>query len=599
MNRSGDDPPKTDATQPLHTRSGAGGAAGGGTADAGRAAPGPALPRAGNALVERSGNQPHGGDPSGAPRGDEGAARAPRRIRPRQMQGRRGFRADLQHPARGRICVGLGTSDPREAERICGDLSAFANHPREFPDAARAAAAGYHPTAVRIWFGVCPPARAPTPWELLVEAWCDESAEARRFFRKHVPALESELATLRPRVEDLEAENSRLRRATNKHVRTALARAIEEWAAEYPTGHAQKTVHDAVGAVRAFGAWVARQPRSGRGQPLLGEVRAAQVTGWLASLRRQPRLVRALAAPVTRAAAGVTRGAGGAAQTSAPAAALAELSPITRRKLRAYLGGFWSWAVRRYDLAEHPVAKSAPIAGVARRAERIVAFRRPEELTDLFEALRPWPYWRAFVALGCLAGLRWGEQCRLRLGDVSLADNSLRVLASKTGRLRTVPLERTIALPLLREHLGRRAAERAGRAPEELPLLGEDGPSPGLAAALLTDLVFPCVLAAGTRPRTRTAPGEWSSSSNFLKAWRRVREAAWRRRIELGLAAVDSRPPECWAYGPREWRHTAGAAMGHSGMSSLQISQWLGNSESIARRHYIPPTGAERWPFRW
>jgi len=54
-----------------------------------------------------------------------------------------------------------------------------------------------------------------------------------------------------------------------------------------------------------------------------------------------------------------------------------------------------------------------------------------------------------------------------------------------------------------------------------------------------------------------------------------------------------------WDYGPRQWRHCAGTAMGRAGVSTLRISQWLGNSESICRRHYIAPSGAALWPLRW
>ena len=56
---------------------------------------------------------------------------------------------------------------------------------------------------------------------------------------------------------------------------------------------------------------------------------------------------------------------------------------------------------------------------------------------------------------------------------------------------------------------------------------------------------------------------------------------------------------ECWEYGPAEWRHCAGTAMGHAGVSGLRISQWLGNSEAICRRHYIADVGATNWPLSW
>ena len=55
-----------------------------------------------------------------------------------------------------------------------------------------------------------------------------------------------------------------------------------------------------------------------------------------------------------------------------------------------------------------------------------------------------------------------------------------------------------------------------------------------------------------------------------------------------------------WNYGPREWGHCAGTAMGHSGNDSARVSSWLGNSETVCRRFYcVAPTSGKLWPFKW
>ena len=47
-------------------------------------------------------------------------------------------------------------------------------------------------------------------------------------------------------------------------------------------------------------------------------------------------------------------------------------------------------------------------------------------------------------------------------------------------------------------------------------------------------------------------------------------------------------------------RHTYGTLLGQCGWSSLEISRTMGNSPTIAERHYISVTDpGKRWPFRF
>ena len=244
-----------------------------------------------------------------------------------------------------------------------------------------------------------------------------------------------------------------------------------------------------------------------------------------------------------------------------------EVSQVTKAKNKRYLSAFFSWAFRKYDLSENPIAKTLPVAGVDRNPENIIAIRSYEGLVEFLDALKPWPYWRAWVAVACLAGPRWSEQCWLKAKDVYLKNGYLRVTTrtggrnptgTKTGRERNVPIEQTILHKILEEHTD--------------------------ALKMTETWLFP------GPSELKTTGGRWRENAQFLSAWRRV--AAEANSKTDGAA-------EYWHYGPAEWRHTAATAMGHSGMSALQISQWIGNSPSVCLRHYISPVGPNRWPLNW
>ncbi len=70
---------------------------------------------------------------------------------------------------------------------------------------------------------------------------------------------------------------------------------------------------------------------------------------------------------------------------------------MTKAKNKRYLSTFFSWAFRKYDLSENPIAKALPVAGVDRNPENILAIRSHESLVEFLDALKPWPYWRAWL----------------------------------------------------------------------------------------------------------------------------------------------------------------------------------------------------------
>lgn len=241
-----------------------------------------------------------------------------------------------------------------------------------------------------------------------------------------------------------------------------------------------------------------------------------------------------------------------------------DLHVLTRLKRRNYVTNFCNWMYRFYDLRENPAAKLLPVAGASKAPEHIVAIRRYDELMKLINDT-PEGYWRTWVAVACLAGPRWREQCYIKTSDVYLSEGYIRITSrtsgrtvagTKTGRERNVPIERRVLMPLLREWVKHQSGA------------GET-------------ILFPDTSGEGATARTKTDEGVWSDNGVWWDHWRKV-------------------CPTWHEMGPAEWRHTAGTAMGHAGMSSLEISRALGNSEDVARRHYIAELSAgKRWPLSW
>lgn len=523
-----------------------------------------------------------------------------------------GFFVWFRHPHQaGRpLKASCQTTDQNQGNVIAADLTTFVNAPEQYPltdEALEACASGFHARAIEIWFGRSAPDRHATAWEIRKADLIRAIPEARAEFAR-LALLDQENPLLRARVEELELELGRLRRQSGTHARVPLRQAVEAWAKEYPTGHRRRTVQQATTCARAFLAWA--ESRLGK-RVFVGQIRRGDVAKWLSEVRscKPSKTLQddTTVTPPVGAGAGRPSAQDGTPPTRAreqPTPTVldietksknAELSPVTRKNFRAYLSTFFSWARDRYDLVENPASK-IPVPGSERSAENIQAIRRYENLIEIANALRDWPYWRALWLVGVLMGPRWDELRHMRISHVFLQSRSLSIWAPKTHRMRQAPIERTLLLPALRSHLERRARERQGQ-DVDLPLFGGpgDGAQPeAIKAAALSDLLFPSYVSEGTKPRTKTEAGIWSHNVTFLRSYRTAMKAAWRQHSN---AADWSKAPPAWRYGPREWRHSAGSAMGHCGCSSLEISQWIGNSEAVARRHYIPPVSGERWPL--
>jgi integrase len=255
--------------------------------------------------------------------------------------------------------------------------------------------------------------------------------------------------------------------------------------------------------------------------------------------------------------------------------------------MRAYVSGFWNWAYRRYDLSENPVEKSSGVAGVARAPEHILAIRRLADLTALFDGLANYPYWCALIKTAILAGPRFSELCYLKIDDVYLEDNYLRItsrtsgpriVGTKTGRERSVPIEQTVLLPSLSEHVGRRQFERKKKSG---------------TVAEQSQWVFPSTVPVGTVERSKTPAGLWSDNATFSRTWHTIAAAASKK------AKSDA---DYWSFGPSEWRHSFGTCLAQCGFSSLEVARMMGNSSQIAERFYcgnLSRDAGKRWPFKW
>ncbi len=374
-----------------------------------------------------------------------------------------------------------------------------------------------------------------------------ESPEAHSDLRKELADAQRRIVELERNNTDLESENRDYRRQLNKHCTSTFQQATNEFKKHY-TGRAEQTTGEVIATIENFGDFT----RSGKrfGAMLLGDIRPSHINNWIAVYHK-----------------GRGEDAKGVGQN-------------TRAKCRRYLSTFWTWAFRHYDLTENPIEKSLPIAGEA--PEHIVAIRRYEELKAYIDALEPWPYWQAWVAFAILMGPRFSEQARVKTSDVYFESNYVRIATRaggkqpkkgpKTGKERNVPIEKTILLPILKKHVGTLDSAR----PWLFPALS----SPPLNEKL-------------------DRGGLWRNET-FLLYWH---GKTMRKKTITGIAQLAKEraksDAEYWDYTQMDWRRCAATAMGHCGMSALQIAQYIGDSEDIARRHYIAPVGAQPWPLNY
>ncbi len=516
------------------------------------------------------------------------------KLTPKPIVGRPGYCLKFRHPLQDMkvVSLGLATQDKGTADAYCADaerlFDAVAKDPTLLNDRKDYRLTAYLDMAVQIVLGADtannvkkvrtqPPVLDQsdvTTLRIRIINALDEAAdlsrseieemieqilagyESRRYIDLQIEfqKLELQSKTWRSAADELE----RLRRKHNVHVKVTVCDAVAEWKKAYPDGRARVTVVHAFSSVDSF----LRSLPAGDRTPL-ATIKAGHIDSWLTNLT-------------------TTRVIADGEKVPQP------IGQVMKRKCSAYLSSFFTWAIRKYDLSENPFDRTGKLSGVSRNPENILAIRRLTDMQGFFTALEPFQYWHAWCAVACLAGPRWSEQAWMKIDDVYLDENQIRVTSrssgrkitgTKTGRERSIPIEQTVLKRILANHVARRKKEQKS----------------GTSDAARSQWLFPSAVGINPhRPHVKSEVGMWSGISTFADAWHKCREKAKRSKIGKTLTA------EVWTFGPSEWRHTFGTALGHAGWTSREIANCMGNSSLVAERHYIAPgKGGVRWPFKW
>jgi integrase len=473
-------------------------------------------------------------------------------INPRKQPGKSFFCVTFRNPARAGklVTASLQTDDEKVARGITDDIERLCSDTKVLQDADSPKLFAFHPRAVEIVTGkplqnrIVPHLKssevgtlagrlidvmgAHDKAEVITEVLNTfETTRVREVTEQAAKSDANEMA-LKQRINVLVAELERRARKENEHAREPLSKAFERFKVEYPQGRKRQTVKEALRWTEDF-----IKSTDERGVMKIGEVRAEHCDKWLA--------------------------------------AMDAVSPITRQHRKTYLSAFFTWAVRAFDLAEHPVRKSMPVTGASKTPEKIDHLKL-EEIQALFKATEKNLYWLAWTSFAILAGPRWGEQVSLPIDAVNLEDSYITIRASKTGRQRRVPIEQTTLLPILKKFVSLRQKQTRS----------------GKSVAEASQWLFPTTLPPHPyMERTISILGQWSSARSWHGAWELV-------------APPREKQKRIWSYGPKEWRHTFGTALGQGGFTGVEIARLMGNSPTVADRHYIAVSEAgRRWPFKW
>jgi len=120
---------------------------------------------------------------------------------------------------------------------------------------------------------------------------------------------------------------------------------------------------------------------------------------------------------------------------------------LTHRTIRAYLGAvrqMFDYAVRRGYLGRSP-ARDVKLPPQGRPNPRFLTL---EQLRLLLDAA-PSPWWRALLRVAAYTGMRRGELCRFRWGDVDRDRKRIRIRQRKTNQTIEVPLHPVVERALL------------------------------------------------------------------------------------------------------------------------------------------------------
>jgi integrase len=488
-----------------------------------------------------------------------------RSVNPHRPKNRPGYCVSFPHPqTKKRINRGLDTDCLITAKQICHDIERIINSP-DCWNLNSPILCTLLPKSVEIFFEKS--FIAPLP-QVKIKTGADAVESFAEVFdlfdelvyepyellreRELRSEVEHKLQKLERNYQDALLDNASLRRAAGKHCVVPLLEAVNAWKKIYPDGRDRHTAVAAFGSVDTFVNFV-------KPNRLLTSIKAGDIDQWIEQYKGRERKYKS----------GETKKAKG------------DVSPITKRKIRAYLSVFFTWANKRYDLAENPFSKVDAIPGVGRTPEHIQAIRSEKDLITLLNSLKPNPYWRAWIALACLAGPRFSEQAWLRVSDVYIDNGYIRItsrssgqrlIGTKTGLERNIPIEQTTLLPILKDYIA-----------------SHDGVHPWL---------FSSTLPEGSVKRSESLPGQWSGTKAFHSALKPILVTA---AADVNNKQSSSAPiADFWSYTPKHWRHCFGTALGHSGFNALEISRMMGNSADIAERHYIATLNiGKQWSFRW
>ena len=515
------------------------------------------------------------------------------RINHKPVPGQPGFRCTFRHPKNKKVLTfGLGTQDATDAEASCRDLELIFADAKLLDDPRSPRLLAFKPRAVEI---------------ALQSTYGNEKGReltAQLLQRQNKPLLDDvDIATLSGRIiqalnadrsklsilddilsqyeslrcaelqddcrklqnqvkvmQPLADELERIKKTQNLHVKVSIGDAVKAWKIWYADGHSQKTQNEAAAALVSF-----KSTLPGADAFKLGQVRALDIDKWLDDLRNSKDVKE-------------------------------KLSPVTKRKLRAYVSTFFTWAIKKYELSQNPLTNTMTVSGVARNPENIVAIRRLKDLDTFINGLKKYPYWQALAAVAVFAGPRFAEMCWLKIDDVYLDEGYIRITSrssgkritgTKTGRERNIAIESSTLKAILENHVATRKAEQKKKD------ANVNEKSDWLFPSTVTENIY--------KPRTKTPAGQWSDNGVFADAWAAVQKKVDDELNGKPKKGKEREPlPDFWSFGPKEWRHTFGTILGHCGWTSLEIARAMGNSPSVAERHYIAAgKGGERWPFKF
>lgn len=214
------------------------------------------------------------------------------------------------------------------------------------------------------------------------------------------------------------------------------------------------------------------------------------------------------------------------------------IAPKTANRYREILHVMFNYAIRTSNFESPDRRYPNPAAAVQRRHEppRSIRFLAAEDITHQLSVLEPFPTIRVLVAVYVYAGLRREEALWLTHDDVDLERRLIRVVAKtvegnfwqpKTKRNRVVPVSIAL-LQILRAHVPKQPCRWYGPSPTE----------------------------------KRWDPDNFSHD---LRAINRKQGLPW--------SCLD-------------FRHTFGSHLAQKGESLYKISELMGNSPDICRRHY-------------